>query len=241
MRIELKRRYIAKAITWRLLATLTTAILVYIFTDSFDIAAIIGGLDLIIKLLVYYTHENIWGYSNYGIEYRKAHVFWLTGLSGSGKSTLANKIIEKYPNEFVLIDGDVLRQGLCSDLGFSDEDRKENMRRLIELCKLYVKEGKSVITSFISPFENERQNAKDNIPNCHIIYIDSPLETCEARDVKGLYARARAGEIRNFTGLDSDYIEPYQPDLIIDTTEPLSKSFRKFDKYIRSVLCTSRT
>jgi adenylylsulfate kinase len=145
-------------------------------------------------------------------------VYWLTGLSGSGKSTIAQEFVKKN-KDFVLLDGDSLRTGLNSDLGFSDEDRKENLRRLREVCKLFVKNGKNVITAFISPFEEDRLLAKKEIPDCKIIYVKCSLDTCEIRDVKGLYKKARNGEIKQFTGIDSPFEEPKNPDLIIPTDE----------------------
>ncbi len=108
---------------------------------------------------------------------------WLTGLSGSGKTTIAKCFKESFP-EFILLDGDILRKGLNSDLGFSEKDRRENLRRLIELCKLFNNNNINVITAFISPYELDRVKAKNEIKNCYIIYIKSSLETCEQRDVK---------------------------------------------------------
>jgi len=142
-------------------------------------------------------------------------VLWLTGLSGSGKSTIAEEFVKRNEN-FVLLDGDVLRNGLCKDLGFSDEDRVENLRRIREVCKLFVKEGKNVITAFISPFEEDRQLAKKEIPNCYVINVECPLEVCEQRDVKGLYKKVRAGEIPQFTGISSPF-ENSKADLILNT------------------------
>jgi len=141
---------------------------------------------------------------------------WMTGLSGSGKSTIAENFVNARSN-VVLLDGDIVRKGLCSDLGFSAEDRAENMRRLIELCALFNKNGKDVITAFISPYEEWRQKAVERIDNCHIVYCWSDLKTCELRDVKGLYKKARAGEIPEFTGIDSPYEIPVEPDLVLHT------------------------
>ncbi len=141
---------------------------------------------------------------------------WLTGLSGSGKTTIANSVKKEYPNA-VLLDGDIIREGLCKDLGFSDDDRTENMRRIRELCKLLILNGKTVIVSFITPFESDRIKAKEEIPNCSIIWINSTLEECEERDTKGLYKKSRDGEIENFTGIDSPYEIPKCFDLSIDT------------------------
>ena len=146
----------------------------------------------------------------------EAITLWLTGLSGSGKTTIA-KIFCSFYSNFVLLDGDELRKGLCSDLGFSIEDRVENMRRLISLCTLLNNKGINIITSFISPIELEREKAKKEIKNCYVIFVDTDLEVCEERDVKGLYARARSGEIKEFTGIDSPFDYPYCADYIIKT------------------------
>lgn len=141
---------------------------------------------------------------------------WFTGLSGSGKSTIANELKKVYP-EMVLLDGDIIRRGLNNDLGFSREDRQENLRRLAEVCNLFNKNGKDVITAFISPLEESRQFALNTIKNCFIIYCNSSLETCEERDVKGLYKKARSGEIPEFTGISSPFEEPEDIDYMLDT------------------------
>ena len=157
---------------------------------------------------------------------------WLTGLSGSGKSTMAERFKKKYPN-VVLLDGDILRKGICSDLGFSIEDRKENMRRLRELCKLFNSNGKKVITAFISPFEDERMKAKKEIEGCCIVYCKSSLEVCEYRDIKGLYKKARTGEIKDFTGIGSPFEVPENPDLILDTeNQNVQDSFDQLEPFI---------
>lgn len=157
---------------------------------------------------------------------------WLTGLSGSGKSTIANEVKNKYP-AYVLLDGDVLRNGLNSDLGFSKDDRDENIRRLIEVCKLFNKNGKNVITAFISPFEKIRQKAKEEIEDCIIVYCGSTIEICEKRDVKGLYKKARKGEIPEFTGIDSPYEIPEHPDLILDTAnKSVNECMKELEKYL---------
>lgn len=149
-------------------------------------------------------------------------LLWFTGLSGSGKSTLANAIEEQLHlfgvNSFVL-DGDNVRHNLCRDLGFSDDDRKENIRRISEVAKLMLDAGLITLTAFISPFKTDREMAKKLLPPGDFIeiYCVCPLELCEQRDVKGLYKKARQGEIKNFTGISSAYEEPENPDLKIDT------------------------
>ena len=154
---------------------------------------------------------------------QKARVIWFTGLSGSGKSSIAN-ILEKKLNNLgrhtIILDGDNVRHGLNKDLGFTETDRVENIRRVGETSKLMVEAGLICITSFISPFEAERKMVRNLLETDEFIevFIDTPLEECEKRDVKGLYAKARAGELSNFTGISSPYENPMNPEIRIDTT-----------------------
>lgn len=147
---------------------------------------------------------------------------WFTGLSGSGKSTIAVEVeralIDRGVHAYVL-DGDNVRHGLNADLGFSDEDRRENIRRLGEVSRLFVEAGVVVITAFISPFREDRDRVRSQLgPNEFVeVYAKCPVEVCEKRDPKGLYAKARAGEITDFTGIDSPYEEPLNPELVLDT------------------------
>jgi adenylylsulfate kinase len=155
---------------------------------------------------------------------QKSPVIWLTGLSGSGKSTIANQLakdLHKSGKLVYILDGDNIRMGLNSDLGFSDNDRKENIRRIAEVAKLMSDAGVITITSFISPFIEERQKAKEIIgPDNFIeVWISTPLEVCESRDPKGLYKRVRSGEISNFTGIDSPYETPLNPDIKIEANK----------------------
>ena len=162
-------------------------------------------------------------FPNKGLVKRDASpVIWLTGLSGSGKSTIANELELALENNGVksyVLDGDNVRGGLNSDLGFSDEDRKENIRRIAEVAKLFSDSGTIAITAFISPFRVEREAAKEIIgkENFIEVYVNAPIEVCERRDVKGLYKKARAGEIKQFTGIDSPYEEPLIPDVIAES------------------------
>ncbi|MBF0381723.1 MAG: adenylyl-sulfate kinase [Magnetococcales bacterium] len=151
-------------------------------------------------------------------------IIWFTGLSGSGKSTLAHAVEEKLYNRdcrTIVLDGDNVRHGLCGDLGFSDEDRKENIRRIGETAKLFVETGVIVLTAFISPFSADRKQARNYVSHGDFIevYCQSSIEECEKRDVKGLYKRARDGEIKEFTGITSPYEAPINPELIVNTEE----------------------
>jgi adenylylsulfate kinase len=149
-------------------------------------------------------------------------LLWFTGLSGAGKSTLAHAVEEhlyQYGCRTFTFDGDNVRHGLCSDLGFSSEDRVENIRRIGEMSKLFLEAGVIALTAFISPFRSDRDKVRSLVPHGEFfeIYCRCPVEVCEERDVKGLYKRARAGEIKNFTGISSPYEEPEDPELVIDT------------------------
>lgn len=151
-------------------------------------------------------------------------ILWFTGLSGSGKSTIANALESKLfemGHHTYLLDGDNIRHGLNKNLGFSDEDRVENIRRIGEVAKLFVDAGVIVMTAFISPFRADRDMVRSIVAEGEFIevFVDTPLELCEERDPKGLYKKARAGQIKNFTGLDSPYEVPAQSELVVKTAE----------------------
>ena len=172
----------------------------------------------------------------------RSFVIWFTGLSGSGKSTLANNLEKKlFADEILtyILDGDNIRFGLNKDLGFSESDRKENIRRTGEVSKLLVDSGIVVITAFISPFKDDRMIARDLLGNKKFIevYVKCPLEICEKRDAKGLYSKARSGEIKDFTGINSPYEEPVNPEFTIDTSQNSKEdSVNKLYKFIKSKL-----
>lgn len=152
-----------------------------------------------------------------------SRVLWFTGLSGSGKSTLAHALEEHLHQQgcrTLVLDGDNVRHGLCGDLGFSDADRQENIRRIGEVAKLFVDAGVIVLTAFISPFKEDRQQVKTLLGEADFveIYCQCSVDVCEQRDVKGLYKKARAGVIKEFTGISSPYEEPEGADLVVDTS-----------------------
>ena len=169
----------------------------------------------------------------------RSSILWFTGLSGSGKSTLANAVnaalFERGLATYVL-DGDNVRHGLCKDLGFSDADREENIRRIGEVAKLFLDAGVIVLTAFVSPFRADRDKARALVENGDFIeiYCAADLDVCESRDPKGLYAKARAGQIKEFTGISSPYEAPEQPELKIDTgSQDLAESVNVVIKALR--------
>lgn len=169
-------------------------------------------------------------------------VIWLYGLSGSGKSTLARALREKLSAEDFLVtslDGDQVRGGLNRDLGFSDADRRENIRRIAEVSKLFLENGFTVINSFITPLNDFRKMAREIVgaENFVDVYLKCSYETCARRDPKGLYAKVQAGDLKQFTGRDSSFEEPAQPALIVDTeTNSLEESLEKVYSFVRPLI-----
>ncbi|MFB9759835.1 adenylyl-sulfate kinase [Ectobacillus funiculus] len=154
----------------------------------------------------------------------KSCILWFTGLSGSGKSTIANAVESKLHDLNIstyILDGDNLRKGLNQDLGFSVEDRKENIRRAGEIAKLFVDCGIIVLATFISPYRSDRETVRSKVDKDELIeiYVDCTLENCEARDPKGLYKKARKGEIKDFTGVSSPYETPVNPEIVLDSNQ----------------------
>ena len=167
---------------------------------------------------------------------------WFTGLSGSGKSTIARKVEEKLYERGIksyVLDGDNIRHGLNNNLGFSHEDRTENIRRIGEVAKLFVDSGMVVMTAFISPYKEDRRKVRKLLGEGEFIevFMDATIETCEARDPKGIYKKARAGTIKNFTGISAPYEVPEKPEFILDTTkdDDINSNADKLINYLDSI------
>ena len=172
---------------------------------------------------IFWKSSNVTSEARYTRNGHRGVVVWFTGLSGAGKSTLAHELEKNLFDagcQVVVLDGDNVRHGLCSDLSFSEADRKENIRRVGEVAKLFAEAGLITITAFISPFQNDREWVRKLMPEGDFleVFIDCPLEVCEERDVKGLYKRARAGEISAYTGISSPYEPPLNPECVVNTT-----------------------
>lgn len=176
------------------------------------------------------------------INQHRSFLIWFTGLSGSGKSTIANLLEKKLYEQKIhtySLDGDNLRRGLTKELGFSKKDRNENLRRTAEVAKLFIDAGTVVIAAFISPYVNMREQIKEIVgeDNYVEVFVNTPLEVCEQRDVKGLYKKARSGELKNFTGISSPYENPLNPFIEIDTVkESPEQAVEKIISMIKSKL-----
>lgn len=168
----------------------------------------------------------------------KSVILWFTGLSGAGKSTLAHAVEEELHQRecrTIVLDGDNVRHGLCADLGFSDEDRRENIRRIGEMTWLILESGVIALTAFVSPFREDRRNVRGLFHHGEFIevYCDCAIKVCEGRDVKGIYKKARNGEIEHFTGISSPYEQPENPELTINTDQlSLNESVREIIDYL---------
>ena len=235
MYFESKGRSAAKTISWRTLATLTTAIIVYILTGELVLAIAVGSIEVVAKIIIYFFHERAWNKIKFGRRMIQPCVIWFTGLSGSGKSTLAEKTYE-YLNKRGLhveqLDGDKVRS-IFPNTGFLKEDRNEHIKRVGYLASMLEKNNVIVVASFISPYEESRNFVRQQCTNYLEIFVDTPLEICEQRDPKGLYKKARSKEINHFTGIDDPYEKPGNPELRVQpNVQSTEESFNQIKTLI---------
>jgi adenylylsulfate kinase len=218
---ETHSRSIAKALSWRVLGTVATAALVFIFTRRLVLSLAVGGLEFVSKIGLFWLHERVWDRLRFGKKEVEPSVLWFTGLSGSGKSTVADWVtaeLRKRGFKTERLDGDSVRN-IFPEIGFSRPERDAHVRRVGFLASKLEQHGVFVVASFVSPYEESRQFVRGLCRSFLEIHVATPLEVCEARDVKGLYAKARRGEIRNFTGIDDPYEPPGRPELVLDTSK----------------------
>ena len=232
-------RSLLKMVTWRVSGTLATVVLVFLFTHEPLVALSIGGLEALAKMALYFFHERIWDRIKFGRRRVDPVVLWFTGLSGAGKSTLAEKVHADLAGKgyaVELLDGDVVRS-IFPGTGFSKAERDQHIRRVGFLASMLEKNGVTVVSAFISPYRESRDAVRGMCKRFVEIHVDTPLELCERRDVKGLYRRARAGEIKSFTGIDDPYEPPERPEIVVHTADrPVDASFaalrEAIDRYL---------
>ncbi len=217
---ESSRRSLAKTISWRILATLTTGTIVWLLTGELTLAVAVGGIEAVTKMALYYGHERLWDRVRVGRKTTTPAVIWLTGLSGSGKSTIAKWVaqaLEREGHKVERLDGDTIRD-IFPATGFTRPERDQHIRRVGYLASRLEKNGVFVVASLVSPYQDSRDFVRGLCHRFLEVYVATPLEECERRDVKGLYAKARRGEIANFTGIDDPYEPPSAPELTVDTS-----------------------
>jgi len=218
---DTNRRSIIKGISWRVVATATTTTIVYIFFGRLDLAIATGLLESVLKVGLYWAHERIWQKIHWGKEKIEPFNIWLTGLPLSGKSTIGDLVYKellklKIPIE--RIDSKDIRE-LVPDIGYTREDRNRHLKRIGYLIKTLQNNSVSTVASFVSPYKESREIIKSIAKNTVIVYIKANLESCKARDYKGVYKKALNGELSNFTGVSDVYEEPDDADIVIDTTK----------------------
>ena len=218
---ETKSRSILKSITWRCCATLTTFILVWVFTKELDVAIIIGGLEAFLKIIIYFLHERLWIFIKYGKKEISPYVLWFTGLSGSGKTELAESVsrqLDKMGFKVEHLDGKNIRS-LFPDIDYSKQHVNDHIKRVGLLASRLENKGIFVCASFLSPYRESRQFVRQMCRHFMEIHVSTPLEVCEKNDGRGLYSAARQGKIKNLPGVDVQYEVPENPDLTIDLSK----------------------
>ena len=215
---ETRLRSAVKAVSWRLLGSLTTMLLVYAFTQRLDVTVLVGGSDVVAKILLYFAHERTWNLLHWGRTPPRPFVIWFTGLSGSGKSTVAQDVyavLKERGLRVEYLDGDAIRR-LFPETGFTRAERDMHVQRIGHLAGMLEKNGVFVVASLISPYAASRRIARGLCRNFIEVHVSTPLEVCEKRDAKGLYVRARKGELANFTGVQDPYEAPENCELTVD-------------------------
>ena len=233
---ETNRRSIVKGISWRIVATTTTIVIVYVFFGRLDLAVAAGLIESVVKVALYWGHEKIWQKIHWGKKKIEPFNLWFTGLPLSGKTTIADKVyaeLEKLHIPIERIDSKDIRD-LIPDIGFSREDRNRHMHRIGFLIQKLQKNSISTIASFVSPYRESRKAIREMVKNNIVVYMKADIETCKSRDYKGVYAKAIAGELQNFSGINDVYEEPEHAEIVIDTNnESIDEAVDRIVKYVK--------
>jgi adenylylsulfate kinase len=241
--LDLPSRSFAKAVSYRVFGTGVTVAIAFATTRRWDLSLGIGGLDFIAKIALFYGHERAWEFVPWGRRRVKPAVIWFTGLSGAGKTTLATRLYEDLRAEgrsVDLLDGDAVR-AVFSDVGFTHGDRSRYLKSMGFIASRLEKNGTTVIASFITPYRQAREEIRGLCSNFVEVYVSTPLEVCEARDVKGLYRKARSGEIHNFTGISDEFEVPLHPEAHVDTSKAtIEESYAELRRQVAGKLTGSR-
>ncbi|HEV8612663.1 MAG TPA: adenylyl-sulfate kinase [Gemmatimonadales bacterium] len=218
---ESHSRSVAKALSWRIFGTIVTSALVYVFTRRLVVSLAVGAVEFLSKIGLFWLHERLWDRLSWGKKRVAPAVIWLTGLPGSGKSTVADWVADQLRHRGLSVerlDGDGVRR-IFPETGFTRMERDAHLRRIGYLASKLEEHGVFVVASFVSPYADSRQFVREQCSSFLEVYVSTPLEECERRDPKGLYARARRGEIANFTGVSDPYEPPPSPEVSFDTSQ----------------------
>lgn len=218
---ETNKRSIVKGISWRIVATTTTIIIVYVFFGRLDLAIAAGLIETVLKVALYWAHEKVWQKIHWGKKKIEPFNLWFTGLPLSGKSTIADKVyeeLEKLHIPIERIDSKDIRD-LVPNIGYNREDRNRHMIRIAHLIKTLQNNSISTVASFVSPYKESRKAIREMIKNNIVVYIKADIETCKQRDYKGVYQKALKGELQNFSGVNDVYEEPQHAEIVIDTEQ----------------------
>lgn len=233
---DTNKRSILKGISWRLFATTTTVIIVYIFFGRLDLAIAAGILETVAKVALYWAHERMWLKIKWGRKKIEPFNLWFTGLPLSGKSTIADAVYEellKFDIPLERLDSKDIRD-VIPDIGFSREDRNRHMHRIGHLIRTLQKNSVSTVASFVSPYKESRKAIREMVTNNIVVYVKADIETCKARDYKGVYKKALLGELQNFSGVNDVYEEPQKAEIVIDTDKlSVEESVNTIIKYIK--------
>jgi len=233
---ETNKRSLVKGVTWRVVATTTTMVIVYVFFGRLDLAIATGLLESVLKIGLFWLHEKAWFKVRWGKKRIEPFNLWFTGLPLSGKTTIADKVyeeLEKLHIPMERIDSKDIRD-LIPDIGYARDDRNRHMHRIGNLICTLQNNSISTVASFVSPYKESRKAIRDMVKNNIVVYIKADVETCKSRDYKGAYAKALAGEFKNFPGVDEVYEEPQRAELVIDTdTTSVDEAVSTIVKYVK--------
>lgn len=233
---ETNKRSVVKGISWRIVATTTTIIIVYVFFGRLDLAIAAGLIETVLKVGLYWAHERAWFKIKWGRKKIEPFNLWFTGLPLSGKTTIANKVyeeLEKLDVPLERVDSKDIRN-VVPDIGFSREDRNRHMHRVGHLIKTLQHNSISTVASFVSPYRESRKAIREMVKNNIVVYVKADIESCKARDYKGKYEKALKGELQNFTGVNDVYEEPQHAEIVIDTDKlSVEESVTQIVKYVK--------
>jgi len=233
---ETNQRSITKGITWRIVATTTTVIIVYIFFGRLDLAIATGLIESVLKVGLYWAHERLWHKLRWGQKRIEPFNLWFTGLPQAGKTTIADMVykkLEKLHIPIERIDSKDIRD-LIPNIGYTRKERNSHMYRIAHLIKTLQNNSISTVASFVSPYRESRKKVRNMVKNNIIVYVKANVETCKVRDTMGKYKKALSGEYQNFTGVSDVYEEPQHAEIVIDTdVMNLDESVEEIVKYVK--------